>query len=156
VQHEFPFHLVSSVAYVGSKGTHLGRGFDLNQVHSTPLADNPYMPGEAIGPNDCSTMTTPSGAAVTGQAAINLGIACGNDPNPNRPYLGFGSLTFLQYGANSSYHSLQLAVSRSIAPLTLSMAYTYSHSIDNSSDRFDASYLDSYDLARARGSSNFD
>ena len=156
VQHEFPFHLVSSVAYVGSKGTHLGLGRDLNQVHSTPLADNPYKVGEAIGPNDCATMKTPSGVAVTGQAAINLGIACGNDPNPNRPFVGFGSINFLQYQANSSYNSLQVAVNRSIAPLTLSVAYTYSHSIDDSSDRYDASFIDAYDVARARASSNFD
>ncbi len=156
VQHEFPFHLVSSVAYVGSKGTHLGLGRDLNQVHSTPLADNPYKVGEAIGPNDCSTMTTPSGVAVTGQAAINLGIACGNDPNPNRPFVGFGSINFLQYQANSNYNSLQVAVNRSFAPLTLSVAYTYSHSIDDSSDRYDASFIDAYDVARARASSNFD
>jgi len=156
VQHAFPFHLVSSVAYVGSKGTHLGLGRDLNQVHATPLSDNPYKVGEAIGSNDCATMTTPSGVAVTGQAATNLGIACGNDPNPNRPFVGFGSINFLQYQANSTYNSLQVAVNRSIAPLTLSVAYTYSHSIDDSSDRFDASFIDAYDVRRARASSNFD
>jgi hypothetical protein len=169
VQHEFPFHLVSSVAYVGSKGTHLGLGRDLNQVHSVPLANNPYGPGQSITPEiddaggnviyqgDCSTFTTgPGGTAITGQAAINLGIACGNDPNPNRPFVGFGSVNFLQYQANSTYNSLQVAVNRSIAPLTLSVAYTYSHSIDDSSDRFDSSFIDAYDVRRARASSNFD
>ena len=40
--------------------------------------------------------------------------------------------------------------------LTLSVAYTYSHSIDNSSDRFDGAFVNSYDLATNRGSSNFD
>jgi hypothetical protein len=156
VQHEFPFHLISSIAYVGSKGTHLGRAFDINQVVPVSDSANPYKVGEPIGANDCSTFTTPSGVAVTGTAKTNLSIACGDDPNPVRPFPGYGSLPFIQYQANSSYNSLQVAVTRSLAPLTLSLAYTYSHSLDDSSDRFDSSYVNSYDLARARASSNFD
>jgi hypothetical protein len=159
VQHELPQHVIASIAYVGSKGTHLGRQFDINQVVPVPLSQNPYKPGEAIGPNDCATMTTPSGVPVTGQAAINLGIACGNDPNPYRPYVGFHGMDFLQFGASSNYNSLQVSASRTIAPLTLSIAYTYSHSIDDASDGAwggGYSYINTYDLARARASSNFD
>lgn len=169
MQHELPQHFVTSIAYVGSKGTHLGQGRDINQVAPLPLSQNPYAPGQPITPQqtdalgnvtyagDCSTFTTgPGGTAITGQAAINLGIACGNDPNPNRPFVGFGSITFLQYQANSSYNSFQASVRRSIAPLTLTLAYTYSHSLDNSSDRFDASFVNAYDVKRARASSNFD
>jgi hypothetical protein len=167
IQHEFPAHLVTSVAYVGSKGTHLGQQLDANQV--APLSGtNPYKPGQPITPanpandptypGDCTTMTAGDGGpAITGQAAINMNIACGNDANPYRTsYPGFGSITFLQYGANSNYNSLQVAVTRTIAPLTLSVAYTYSHSIDDSSDRYDLSLQNSYDIARARASSNFD
>jgi hypothetical protein len=159
IQHELPGHVFASIAYVGSKGTHLGRQYDLNQVQPVPPSQNPYKPGEAIGPNDCTTLTTPSGVAITGQAAINLGIACGNDPNPYRPYVGFGSMDFLQFGANSTYNSLQVSASRTIAPLTLSIAYTYSHSIDDSSEGAwggGFSYVNTYDLARARASSDFD
>jgi hypothetical protein len=137
----------------------LGRQYDINQVAPVPLSQNPYKAGEAIGANDCSTMTTPSGVAVTGQAAINLGIACGNDANPYRPYQGFRGMDFLQFGANSNYNSLQVSATRTIAPLTLSIAYTYSHSIDDSSEGAWAtnySYVNSYDLARARGNSSFD
>ena len=49
------------LAYVGSEGVHLTRSYEYNQVHSVPLSQNPYKPGEVIGPNDCSTSTTPSG-----------------------------------------------------------------------------------------------
>lgn len=161
LQHELPQHFIVSVAYVGSKGTHLGQVRDLNQVGSLPLSQNPYKPGEAIGPNDCApdasgNFFTPSGTQITGQALVNLGIACGNDPNPNRPFRGFGGIPFIQYQANSNYNALQVAVKRSIAPLTLSLAYTYSHSIDDSSDRFDTSLVDANDIGRARASSNFD
>ena len=160
IQHELPQHIVTSFAYVGSKGTHLGLRRDLNQVFPTPLAQNPYKPGEAIGPDDCTTGTTPSGMAITGQALTNLGIACGNDPNPARPFVGFSNMNFVQYASNSSYNAFQFSARRSIAPLTLSVAYTYSHSIDNASDGGILSALpsviDSYDIARSRASSDFD
>jgi len=43
-----------------------------------------------------------------------------------------------------------------VGDLTFGVAYTYSHSIDDSSDRFDNAFVDSYNVARNRGSSNFD
>ena len=42
------------------------------------------------------------------------------------------------------------------ADCNLACAYTYSHSIDDSSSARDPVILDTYDLARARASSNFD
>jgi hypothetical protein len=160
IEHELPQHIVTSVAYVGSKGTHLGLRRELNQIPSVPLASNPYAVGEAIGPNDCTTFTTPSGVPVTGQAANNLAVACGNDANPFRPFVGFSGINGLAYSANSSYNAFQFAARRAIAPLVLSVAYTYSHSIDDASDggAFSAtsSFIDAYNFRTARGSSNFD
>jgi hypothetical protein len=160
VQHELPEHIVATVAYVGSKGTHLGLRRELNQIQSVPLASNPYAVGEAIGPNDCNTFTTPSGVPVTGQAANNLGVACGNDPNPLRPFTGFSNINGLAFAANTSYNAFQFSARRAIAPLVLSVAYTYSHSIDNASDggAFSAtsSFIDAYNFRTARASSNFD
>jgi len=149
---------VATISYVGSKGTHLTDARDLNQLKS--LADlglpNPYKPGEAIGPNDCTTFTTPSGVPITGQAAINLNVACGNDPDPYRPFLGYGTLELLETQANSHYNALQTSLRRTVGSLTLNVAYTYSHSIDDSSDRADANFVDSYNLAGNKASSTFD
>jgi hypothetical protein len=157
-QRELPKNFVGSVAYVGSKGTHLTDARDLNQLKS--LADlgltNPYKKGEAIGANDCAALTTPSGAPITGQAAVNLGVACGNDADPSRPFVGFGTLEFLETQANSSYHAFQASVRRTLGSLIVNAAYTYSHSIDDSSDRGDARFVDSYNLRANRASSNFD
>ena len=157
-QRELPKNFVASIAYVGSKGTHLTDARDINQLKS--LADlgaaNPYKKGEAIGANDCSTFQTPSGVAVTGQAAVNLNVACGNDANPSRPFVGFGTLEFLETQANSSYNSLQGSLRRTFGSLTANVSYTYSHSIDDSSDRADATFVDSYNLKANRASSNFD
>jgi hypothetical protein len=51
---------------------------------------------------------------------------------------------------------MQLSVRRTVGNLTLSVAYTYSHSIDNSSDRYDGAFVNSYNLAANRASSSFD
>jgi hypothetical protein len=45
---------------------------------------------------------------------------------------------------------------KSTAPLVLGVAYTYSHSTDDSSDRADADFVNSYNLAANKASSNFD
>jgi hypothetical protein len=47
-------------------------------------------------------------------------------------------------------------VRRSAGGLELNFAYTYSHSIDDSSDRFDGSFTNTYSPSTNRASSNFD
>jgi hypothetical protein len=58
--------------------------------------------------------------------------------------------------ADSRYNALQFNVRRTVAPLILGLSYTYSHSIDDSSDRADADFVNSYNLASNKASSNFD
>lgn len=165
IQRELPGHFVATVSYVGSKGTHLTDERDLNQIKSLSDSNvpNPYKSGEAIGLNDCSTFMTPSGVPITGQAANNLTVACSGDPDPFRPFVGLGTLELLETEANSHYNALQASLRRSVGSLELNVAYTYSHSIDNSSDRVDATgsngivgFLDSYNIAANKASSNFD
>ena len=157
IQHEVAHNTVATVSYVGSKGTHLTRESNLNQLFPVPLSQDPYKPGEAIGPKDCTTGTTPSGVPITGQALINLGVAaCGANPNFFRPFPGYGTITNLQDAASSTYHAMEASVRRNVGQLTLSAAYTYSHSIDDSSDRGDGTFVNSYDFAANRASSNFD
>src|SRR6266702_1570077 len=79
VQRDLPSHIVATVSYVGSKGTHLTLLRNLNQLQSIPSSQNPYKVGEAI-----------------------------------------------------------------------------SHSIDDSSDRFDGAFVDSFNIAGNRGNSSFD
>jgi hypothetical protein len=47
-------------------------------------------------------------------------------------------------------------VRRSVAPLVLGISYTYGHSIDDSSDRSDANFVNSYDLKGSKAGSDFD
>src|SRR5438034_1035878 len=152
VQQEVLRNTVATVSYVGSKGTRLNRQTNLNQVPLVPLSQNPYAPGEAIGASDCDTNTTPSGVPVTGQALINLRVQCGDDPSQFRPFAGFGDITHLEYRASSIYHALQTSVRRNVGGLQLSFAYTWSHSIDDSSDRYDGSFVDSANPSANRAS----
>jgi hypothetical protein len=162
IQQELTRNTVATLSYVGSKGTYLNRSTNLNQIPGLPAALNPYQPGEAINfdtsdpTSDCNTGTTSNGVPVTGQAATNLTIACGGDPNPFRKYLGYSDINHLEYASSSIYHALQGSVRRSMGSLQLSLAYTYSHSIDDSSSRYDGSFVDSFNPAGNRGSSNFD
>jgi hypothetical protein len=106
------------------------------------------------------------GAAITaGQPAwVNMSIACygvsgfGNPFNPSvfRPYPTMGSILAVANTASSNYNAFQLSLRKTTAPVVFGLSYTYSHSIDNSSDRADADFVNSYDLASNKASSNFD
>jgi hypothetical protein len=155
IQRELPSHTLLTVAYAGSKGTHLTDQRNINQLVPLTASQNPYAPGQVITANDCNNLTV-NGNPVSGAVLANLNVACGASPNPYRPYQGFGVITDLEDMANSNYNSLQVSGRRTIGRLTLSLAYTWSHSIDDSSDRYDGSFVNSYDLAATRASSNFD
>ncbi len=119
-------------------------------------ADNPFPAGTPItrcglrqlraervrypGVGNARQRHSSSGAAVP-----NLWVACGNNPDPLRTnFPGASNITQLEDQANSIYHSLQVSAQRTVGALTLSFSYTYSHSIDDSSDRFDNAFVNAY------------
>lgn len=67
-----------------------------------------------------------------------------------------GNIYSLQNVGNSSYNALQATLRKVAGPLTLSVSYSYSHSLDNSSDRTDATFVNSLDLPANHASSDFD
>ncbi len=170
IQKELPYNIVASVAYVGSKGTHLTNQLDLNQLYPINQSTNPFKPGQAIADDgsDCNfgfvgssnglptSATLGNGTAVPAAAIPNMWTACQNNANPYRPYYGYSTINRLENGANSMYNSLQVTAQRTVGQLTFSAAYTWSHSLDNSSDRYDSGFLNSYDLRDSWASSNFD
>ena len=83
-------------------------------------------------------------------------MACGGDPDFYRPYQGYGYITSLEPQANSIYNALQASLHRHVGRLSLDVAYTWSHALDDSSDRYDGNFVDAYNLALTRASSNFD
>ena len=179
VQRELPHDVVANVAYVGSKGTHLTIERQLNQLPPLPLSENPLGPNEPLTLADCTVpfsgnsadhpgnnsfpFLLQSGTIVTAQspAYVHLQAACTNPNIPNvnslpRPYPGLGRILSLQNVANSSYNAFQFTLRRTRGPLTAGLSYTYSHSLDNASDRSDPVLVDSYNLHSNWASSNFD
>ena len=165
LQRDLIKNTVATIAYVGAKGTHLTLQHELNALHAVPPSQNPYVPGEPITlpiappvnyAGDCSTGTTFAGVPVTGQAANNLAVACGNDPNPFRPFSSLDSIQRVEPVANSNYNALQFSLRKTDGPLTLDVAYTYSHSLDDSSDNVDGNFVNSYDIHSNYASSNYD
>jgi hypothetical protein len=155
VQHEFWKNIIADIAYVGSKGTHLTLQSDYNQVLPTTASANPFTAGQPITQANCNSLSV-NGTPVTGSALTNLNIACGASPTPYRPYTGLNNITQLVDMANSVYNAMQVSVRRTVGRLQTSVAYTWSHSIDDSSDRYDGGFVNSYNFASNRASSNFD
>jgi hypothetical protein len=155
IQRELMKETVMTVAYVGSKGTHLSLQRDINQLYPITPGQNPYPAGQAMTTADCNSGTV-NGVAPTGAAANQFAVACGGDADLYRPYQGYGSITSLEPQANSIYNALQVSAHRHVGRLSLDLAYTWSHSLDDSSDRYDGNFVDAYDLALTRASSSFD
>jgi hypothetical protein len=177
VERELPQQMLGSVGYVGSKGTNLPVQLQIDQLQPLPASLNPYglhqplmvsgfNPITALNPadtngGDCNGIL-PNGTVVTGQALTNLEVACYGigqvsvNPNSFRNYAGLGQIYSLQNAANSAYNSLQVSLRRAKAPLVLGVAYTYSHSFDEASDRSDNSSVNAFDLRSQRASSSFD
>lgn len=76
--------------------------------------------------------------------------------NALRPYQGIGDIVALRNTANSSYNSLQLTARHMNAPVDVAATLTFSHSIDTASDRFSSTFVNTYNLATNRASSDFD
>lgn len=105
VQHQFGSSIALDVGYVGNITNHLAYAYDLNQ---RPL-------GYTIGNNRL--------------ADVN------NADNALRPFLGYNSIHFTDFGATSNYNALQVQLTRRFGSnLTLSANYTWSKALDQVDD----------------------
>ena len=162
IQRELMKNTMATISYVGSSGTHLTYQSDLNQIQDLPAGQNPFAPGQPITNDVCANNTvdgTVNGPQVTGAAEIHLTVACGNYSSVDlyrTNFPGWDTIDGLAFTAHSSYNALQVSGRRTAKDLELTLAYTYSHSIDNNSDRYDGSFVDSYHPSASRASSNFD
>jgi hypothetical protein len=183
IQHELPKNMLATFAYVGSKGTHLTAESEANQLNPVPKGTSPfsahepllgatcavYFPGTSATGFDGYAYHLPNGTTVgpSSPGFINMEAACygfggitgggTTDPAALREYApGMGQIYSLQNVANSAYSAFQVSLREVSGPFTLGVAYTYSHSIDDASDRSDATFVNSFDLRSNRASSAFD
>jgi hypothetical protein len=171
VEHQISRTFVGTIAYVGSKGTHLSTELQANQLIPLAASQNPFGANQPITFDTCNSYNGGSfqvgntTVVNTQPAFINLLAACYGvagtkvqvDPNALRQYApGFGQIYSIQNIADSTYNALQAAIRSTRGPVNLILAYTYGHSIDDSSDRADSTFVNSFDLSSNRASSNFD
>lgn len=171
VQHDIGKSTIATISYVGSAGVHLTRSYEYNQIAPVPASQNPYAPGQVITADDCASVSvdpvtgqgtgtanvdTGNPVTMTGGWANNLAVACGNNADLYRPYSGISSIERKDQTGSSNYNALQASLRHNIGGLELNASYTYSHSIDDSSDYNDLGFVNSYDLNSYRASSNFD
>lgn len=185
IQRELRKSLVGSLAYVGTKGTHLTTVRDLNQLSAVPNSLNPFPAGQPLTSDICgagaqqgvfpvggtiaSGVTSTKGIGSNQPGYINAFVACtgsagfkngsnvlGVSADTLRPYLGFSNIISVENVADSRYHALQGTLKQSVGGATIGMTYTYSHSIDDASDRSSANFADSLNVSSNRASSDFD
>ena len=137
LQQELPGSSIFSIAYVGSKGTHLLGIVDMNQPH----------PGDYIT------------SGIYGPTAGNTTVNNVNYPllNQIRPYKGYGSINTVQPWFNSNYNALQTQLQKRFKDGSLvDVNYTWSHALtDNQTDRSTAAQ-NIYDIAAEYGPSQLD
>ena len=102
IQHELPGKIALDVAYVGNAARHLQYTYDENEV---PL-------GTTTGAN-------------------NLLKSVNNVQDAIRPYQGYNSINYTDFGANSNYNALQTRVTRRFGKdFTLNSDFTWSKAMD--------------------------
>lgn len=165
IQHDLARNTVATVAYVGSKGTHLSDQRNINQLEPVSRNINPFAQGQPLTSADCGTIANygtssvsgvVNGQTVGGLVAQDMSVACGNSADPYRPYQGYNNIAYIEQEANSIYNALQFSLRRTAGWSQVTVAYSYGHSLDDSSDRYDTNFVDSYNLRLSRASSNFD
>lgn len=170
-QQELPHNIVVTAGYVGSKGTHLTAEMQLNQLQPVPEQLNPFGPHQpfafnatnvsgGVGAAECS----PPFNGLPAGGYYNLSVVCSSanalsvavaPPAFRATAPGIDKIASIQPIANSSYQSFQLLGRRTKGPLTVDAAYTYSHSLDDSSDRNEIA-INGLDLRSNKASSSFD
>jgi hypothetical protein len=126
VQRELPLGLFGEVGYVGSKGQNLLWQPDINQPTYEDLGANAALP--------------------SAQRA---------NTNFLRPYKGYSGILMVRSEAESSYHAMQLFLSKRRGSLRWTASYTLSRSKDHANSNGTNSF-DYPDISAAWGPSDFD
>ena len=136
-----------------------------------------YFSVSGVNPSPPSGPGIPSSAGIgpTSPGYLNMIVACTGNPgfiegggtgsgvlplgvsaDALRSYPGFSNIISVNNVADSNYHALQATLRESTKPLTIGVAYTYSHGLDDASDRSSANFANSLDLKSNYASSDYD
>jgi len=149
LQRQLDKSTVLTVSYVGTQGHHIQRSEDILWGNGSLCQSL-----SGCGPGGEGSVYTQGGQTYYGTftGLINNQAISPNYTNSNGgPVVAFASATYLKNSANSNYNSLQVSAERRARDLTLLVSYTYAHSLDSYSARYDPR-----DPSRAYGPSTFD
>jgi hypothetical protein len=126
IEQRLPYNSLLSVAYVGSRGTHLLGIVDINEA----------MPGVALA----AGLHTTTGTGGSGPGTTIFTTADAPRINAVRPFIGYGAINALETAFDSNYHSLQASFRKNFGGSGLfNVAFTWSKNLtDNGSDRSNA------------------
>lgn len=162
IQQELPFGVVAQVGYIGRRGTRLMRAYDLNQINADPILpsffvmqsnvragcrpDGTGCPSGASGqPVPLVTQGIVNAAFVNSATSITelnqnaAGTMAGRIEQTTlaarlRPNQQFATVTYIDSGGNSYYHSFQTTVRKRFSDgLQVALAYALAKSIDDQS-----------------------
>ncbi len=152
-----PFAQGQPITYSVCESGGLSNYFSTAGLNGTAIGTGTTIPSSpGIGPNDPGYVNI--FVACTGNSGFlnQHGTKIGLSPDAVRPYLGFSNIISVQNIADSEYNALQATLRETTGPLILGIAYTYSHSLDDSSDRASANFANSLDIHSNHASSDFD
>jgi len=159
IEHELPWGLVAQVSYIGRRGLRLLRAYDVNQINADPI-----LPSFLIMQRNMNNGCRPDGTGCANGVAVPLvtaGIVSSTFVNTSntqsdlslnaagnfvgrieqtttagklRPNQQFATITYLDAGGDSYYHSGQATLRKRFGDgLQAGLAYTYGKSIDDQS-----------------------
>jgi hypothetical protein len=155
IQREIPLRAVAELGYVGKRGTHLYRAYDLNQINIKPeflAAFNqartgavPPLLAQMLGGTAAAARFLGTSSSINDLALGDVGdfatrvdqthiTANGFPANYFRPSPQFTQIFYQDSGGDSYYHGLFVAMRRRFeGGLNFGLSYTFSKSIDDMS-----------------------
>ena len=145
IERQLPSQMVATIEYVGTKGTHLSILKNLNQSYFDSV-------GRACVAVGNSSPNCPTLGAANSTPGLPKYVA----------YSNLGPIEFRDNLGNSTYHGLEASLQKRFSNnLSFSVAYTWSHSIDQAMEHLYSGGSNSFlqnehDLSQQRGNSDFD
>ena len=155
IQRQLDRATVLTVAYVGTQGHHIQRGEDIlwgdGALCESIAAANPTAPCGPGGEGSVYTVGPQTYYGTLTGLINNQTISPNYHNSAGGPVVAFASATYLKNSGDSNYNSLQVSAERRARDLSLLVSYTYAHSLDSYSAKYDPR-----DPSRNYGPSTFD
>jgi hypothetical protein len=140
-QHAFAGHNLLSVAYVGNVADHISNTLNMNQI---PIG---------VGTDSVPALAGTPGCDAQGHCNVQDILIHQLDPSIFFvPYTGYSAISLQENAAHSNYNSLQVDFRHTTGfGLTLQVAYTWSHELDDATSLYFSSGVDDTHMMRWYG-----